>query len=111
MDKDFVSSITKFMNHLGLTPTFIIRREYTDRGVRKNICIGVVVSRGTEIEYNQIHCYNFRNGEVYYSEGNEIKGVHDGILAYLGDDRNVDRYFEQISRSKAKEYFTKHMGS
>lgn len=69
------------------------------------VCIEVKVRRKGVDEYHQYHCYSKSKDGVRYAEGNMVKDVRDGILAYLGDDRRVDNYFEKKARELAVNFF------
>lgn len=103
MDKDFVVSLEKFMNRLGITYGLEIDKSYYSR-YGKQVCIQVVVYYKGEVQYDQYHCYGLKNGKPFYSEGNEVKGINDGVLAYLGSDREIDNYFEDKARDIARKY-------
>ena len=75
-------------------------------GYGRFVCIEVLVRRGGIDEYHQYHCYNKSRDGVRYAEGNMVKDVKDGVLAYLGDDKKVDNYFEKKARELAI-YFLK----
>lgn len=79
------------------------REGYSRQGIF--VCFKVEVKYNNETNYLTHHCYNYVNGKVVYSDGNEIIGVKDGILAYLGNNELVQRYFEQIARHYARKYF------
>mgnify|MGYP003340380319 FL=1 len=60
------------------------------------------------MEYEQYDCYEITNhGLIYYGEGDKIVGVRDGIFAYLGDEKNVNNFFENESRKKVEEFLNK----
>ena len=107
MEKDFVNALEKFMNGMGITYTLEITRGYRDTLGRKNVCTEIMVKYRGTLQYVQHHCYRKVGDAILYSEGNEIMGIKDGVLAYLGDDRMVDNYFESLTRRMAKEYFEK----
>lgn len=104
MNRDLVISIIKFMNQMGMSLSVDVVRSYRNHNGRKAVCIKVVVIRKKEkeYEYESIHCYEVNNGKISYSEGNKSKGVEDGILAYLGDNREVENYLESLARYEAK---------
>ena len=103
MDQDSVISLEKFMDRMGITYDIGIYRSYYS-GYGKQVCIQVVVYYQGEEQYNQHHCYGLRNGEPFYSEGNEVMGINDGVLAYLGKERDIDSYFEHKARAIARNY-------
>jgi len=74
-----------------------------DRKGKQYICISVEVTTDKfHSEYLGYHCYERRKGEVVYSQGNEVKGVEKGILAFFGSHDEVERYLENLARQKAK---------
>ena len=104
MDRNFEISLIKFMNRLGISQNIEISRSYQMKGL-PSVCILVELIYKGHTDLKQYHCYEYKNGKVVYSEGNEVKGPDQSILAYLGNNRDVDRYFETLARYKAKEYF------
>lgn len=102
MNRDLVISIIKFMNQMGMSLSVDVVRSYRNHNGRKAMCIRVVVARKEKKEYDSIHCYELNNGKISYSEGNRSMGVEDGILAYLGDNREVENYLEGLARYEAK---------
>lgn len=87
---------------MGMSLSVDVVRSYRNHNGRKAMCIRVVVARKGEKEYDSIHCYELNNGKISYSEGNRSMGVGDGILAYLGDNREVENYLEGLARYEAK---------
>lgn len=74
-----------------------------DRKGKQYICFSVEVTTDKfHSEYLGYHCYERRKGEVVYSQGNEVKGVEKGILAFFGSHDEVERYLENLARQKAK---------
>ena len=70
--------------------------------------MSVVVYYKGKVEYKQYHCYTFTNeGKLFYSEGNTVKDVGEGILSYLGNNKDVDNYFDELARYEAKKYYQK----
>lgn len=107
MDRDFVISIIKFMNQMGMKVSVDISRSYRNHNGRKSVCIEVIVDYKNRKEYVSHHCYELNNGKISYSEGNEKMGVGEGILAYLGNNRDVENYLESLARYEAKKFFEK----
>ena len=98
-----MEALQKFMRTLGMTDSLEISREYYS-GRQNNCCIRVEVRRDGKEEYIQYHCYSLRsNGNIKYEEGNEVLGIQDGVLAYLGMDREIDNYFETRARELARK--------
>lgn len=96
--------ILKFMDAMNLKLYLDISRTYIREGL-PHYCVHILVcDKDTKIcEYDQYHCYKKTNdGKIIYDQGNEVKGVSDGALAYIGDHKGVDNYFDQ----KAREYIT-----
>jgi hypothetical protein len=104
MDRDFVISIIKFLNRLDATVNIELHRRGTNRG-GKFVCMKVEVIYKGKKNYLQYHCYVLKNGKLVYDEGNEVIGINGGILAYLGNEKDVDNYFDQLARTEAKKYF------
>lgn len=107
MGNDFNGALEKFMNTMGITYTLEVTRGYRDTMGRKNVCIEIMVKYKGEVQYIQHHCYRKVGDAILYSEGNEIMGIKDGVLGYLGDTKKVDNYFDLLARRMAKEYFEK----
>lgn len=100
-------SIEKFIDNLGITYNLSISKSYRDTVGRKSVCIEIIVNYKNIPQYIQYHCYNFRNGKIVYDQGNQVMGVKEGVLAYLGDNSAVDNYFDNKSRILAKQFFEK----
>ena len=99
-----MNALEKFMDSFGITYTIEIARTYRER-VKPVCCLRILVERKGQPEYLQYHCYSLKsNGDLKYVEGNEIKGIHQGVLAYLGMDREIDNYFDLKAREIAKDY-------
>jgi hypothetical protein len=101
-------ALEKFMSAMDITykikPDSI---EYVSGGY-KNLCIHITVFYRGDIELNQYRCYLYKeNVDIRYHIGHTVKGTKEGILAVLGDDYNVDSYFEKLAKIKAIEYFEK----
>lgn len=92
------------MNRLGISQNIEITRSYLNRGV-PSVCVVVELIYKGSVDYKQHHCYEYKNGKVVYSEGNEVKGLDKSILAYLGNNKDIDNYFDQLARYKAKQFF------
>lgn len=100
-----MTALEKFMDQMGLTSTIEIDRDYYTLG--PSVCVKVSVDRKGNNEYLQYHCYTLKSdGNVKYDEGNEIKGINQGVLAYLGMDREIDNYFDDKARKIAKDWLT-----
>jgi len=99
-------AIEKFINTMQIVVNIKPDRYYIDSRGKRNVCIQIKAYYKSELSYEQYHCYETTNVNlISYSEGNEVKGVRDSIFAYLGEDDEVDRYFEEIARKKAKKFF------
>lgn len=98
-------ALEKFINRLGLKVTIELNSTGFNKTWGKFVCCHVLVTRKGEVEYSQYHCYVPGINGPKYSEGNEVKGVREGVLAYLGDDHKVDNYFEQKTRILAQNHF------
>ena len=107
MENNFGKVLEKFMNTMGITYTLEITRGYRNTMGRKNVCIEIMVKYKGEVQYIQHHCYRKVGDSILYTEGNEIMGIKDGVLAYLGNPKKVDEYFDRLGREMAKEYFEK----
>lgn len=108
MARDFFISLIKFMDRMGMSSEIEPDRHFIDSRGKRNICMKVTVRYKGRVEYEQYHCYSFTNeGIPTYSEGNEVKSVRDGILSYLGNDKDVDNFFDQLARYEAKKYYKK----
>lgn len=105
MEISFDKSLEKFMKTLGITYTIEISRGYRDTFGRKNVCYEIRVEYKEESQYIQYHCYRWDGKNMVYREGNEVMGVKDGVLAYLGENQKVDEYFDRLARVKAKDFF------
>jgi len=77
----------------------------TSRGKRQS-CVRVKAYYLRKQIMVQYHCYETTNhGIITYAEGNKIMGPDEGIFSYLGEDDNIERYFEEKSREFVKKYF------
>ena len=102
------SALEKFMSAMDITykikPDSI---EYVSGGYR-NLCMHITVFYRGNIELDEYRCYRHKpNVDVRYSQGNIVKAAKEGVLAALGDDYKVENYFENLARTKAKQYFEK----
>lgn len=104
MENNFYNSLKKFMKTLGITYTIEMAREYRNTYGEKNVCFEIRVEHKGTVQYLQHHCYGKVRDEIRYTGGNEIMGVKDGVLAYLGDNQKVDEYFDGLARIKARDY-------
>ncbi len=103
-------ALEKFINRLGLEVTIEVNSTgFTKKTWGEFVCCHVLVSRKDKIEYSQYHCYVKGIEGPKYSEGNEVKGVREGLLGYLGEDRKVDNYFESKTRKLAQKYFSDNL--
>lgn len=102
MEREFVLTLIKFMETLGMQTKVEIARPS-----RHNlVCIEVSVHYKTKVEYLQYHCYKKRSRTmVQYDEGNTVIPVQDGILSFLNENKKVSQYFENLARSKATRFF------
>lgn len=105
MDRDFVISIIKFLNRIDATVNIELERRYMDRQGNQVVCMKVEVKFKGKTHYLQYHCYSMKNGKITYDEGNEVVPIKNGILAYLGNEKDVDNYFDALTRTEAKKYF------
>lgn len=106
MDPNFPIAILKFMDSLGITQRLTISRSGWNKKRVPFVCVKIELTRRGNTEYEQYHCYEYKSNEkVVYSEGNEVIGVGSGVMAYLGANDDVDRYFEILSRKVAKKHF------
>lgn len=96
------------MNRLGISQNIEITRSYIHRGL-PTVCIKVELVYKGSVDYEQHHCYEYKNGKVVYSEGNEVRGLNRSILSYLGNNKDVDNYFDNLARIKAKEFFENYL--
>lgn len=92
------------MNRLGISQNIEITRSYIEYGL-PSVCVTVELIYKGSVDYEQHHCYVYKNGKVAYSQGNEVKGLDKSILAYLGNNKDIDNYFDQLARYKAKQFF------
>lgn len=96
------------MDAFGITYTIEPISYYIQTG-RPTCCVLIHVKRGEQTEYRQYHCYSLkRDGNLKYEEGNVTQHIHQGVLAYLGMDREIDNYFDSKAREVAKDYLTKN---
>ena len=107
MGNDFKVALEKFMNTMGITYTLEITRGYRDTMGRKYVCIEIRVEYKNDPQYIQHHCYQKSGDAILYSEGNEIMGIQDDVVGYLGEPEKVDAYFDRLTSRMAKEYFEK----
>lgn len=99
-------AIEKFIETMGIKVDYVVERDFITSKGKRYACIGVHAFYKKQETYTQYHCYETTNtGIITYEEGNEVRGVGDSIFAYLGDDRDVDRYFEEKARNFAKNVF------
>lgn len=105
MDRDFVISIIKFLNRIGAIVNIELERQYMNRQGNQVVCMKVEVKLKGKTNYLQYHCYTIKNGKITYDEGNEVVPIKNGILAYLGNEKDVDNYFDVLTRTEAKKYF------
>lgn len=97
-----MDALKKFMDSMGVEVNIKIDRTYNNA---KGVCIRVELDREGQIEYLQYHCYSKKkDGSLKYEEGNEVVGIHQGVLSYLGMDREIDNYFDNKCREIAKRY-------
>lgn len=101
-----MEALEKFMDAMGIVARVEVAKDYYSVPLKnKIVCVEVSVSREGKQEYLQYHCYTKRVGHIRYVEGNEVKGIHQGVLAYLGMDKEIDDYFD----NKARELAEKHL--
>lgn len=105
MENDFDIRLEKFMQTMGITYTIEISRGYRDTTGRRNVCLEIRVEYKRAPQYIQSHCYKKVGDAILYVEGNRTMSISEGILAYLGDNRKVDEYFDRLARDKFKKYF------
>lgn len=92
---------------MGMKVSVDIARSYRNHNGRKSVCLEVIVHYKDRKEYISYHCYELNNDKISYSEGNKVMGVEEGILAYLGNNRDVENYLESLARYEAKKFFEK----
>lgn len=98
-------ALEKFMDHMGITYKIKPGRSWFPPRGGEGICMHIEVYYQGNVEYDQYHCYIVKSdGSIIYDEGNQIKGIKDGVLAYLGEDFKVDNYFDYLARIKAIKY-------
>jgi hypothetical protein len=101
-------ALEKFMSAMGITYEIEPDSISEESGGYQLLCVHITVFYRGDIELDQYRCYKHKqNVDIRYSMGHTVKGTKEGILAALGDDYNVDSYFEKLARIKAKEYFEK----
>jgi len=99
------------MDQMGLTSSIEVDRDYYTKQQYYTVCVRISVDRGKNNEYLQYHCYSLKSdGNLKYVEGNEIKGINKGVLAYLGMDREIDNYFDDKARKIAKAWLINRYG-
>jgi hypothetical protein len=103
------SALEKFIDQMGITYNITPSRYYLEpRRGYSSVCMHIVVYYQGNVEYDQHHCYSVKNdGSIVYDEGNQVKGVKDGVLVYLGEDIKIDNYFNHLARIKAVKYLNK----
>lgn len=102
-----MEALHKFMEAFNMTYSVEYDRDYYFGG-HKSCCVKTEVKRDGNLEYLKYSCYSLKsNGDTRYEEGNEIKGIQDGVLTYLGMDRQIDNYFSQKAAQVAKNYLDK----
>lgn len=93
---------------MGITYKITPARSWFHPRGGRGICMHIEVYYQGNVEYDQYHCYIVKSdGSIIYDEGNQVKDVKDGILAYLGEDMKVDNYFDHLARIKAVKYLDK----
>ena len=107
MNRDFIISVVKFLNRIGAVVDIQMTKEYRNRQGNKVVCMTIEVIYKGKTNYLQHHCYHMKHGKITYEEGNKVIGVNDGILAYLGNEKDVDNYFDALARNEAKKYLEK----
>ena len=114
-------ALEKFMDRMGITysiktGTIILSDSPRNPSIIPipRICVEISVQYKGESQYEQIHCYTLNEfGELQYREdislsmnlhqGNRSVSISDGVLSYMGDNKKVDEYFDQLARKKALE--------
>jgi len=98
--------IEKFLNASQAEVKVALYRSGIGKNGTHYICCSVEVTTDKfHSEYLGYHCYERKRGDVVYAEGNEVKGIENGILAFLGNDKEVERYLENLARKKARTMF------
>lgn len=101
--------ILKFMKAMGLDYNISLTKLFYEKG-HEVFCVLIEVynKKTKEVEYKQHHCYQLtRDNKLKYSEGNQEKGISDGILAYIGDNKGVDNYFDIKGRELVMNHIRK----
>jgi hypothetical protein len=100
-------AIEKFIDRLGIR--LEIKRAsniyYTKDG--QSICVLITAHYKGRKNYEQYHCYTFNlnKKDVSYESGNSLIELEGGIFSYLGNNPEVNKYFERKVRELAKEFF------
>ena len=103
MERDFIISLIKFMDRIGAN----LNLEVDSMGIYNGypmVCVKLEVFYKGEVSYLKHYCYQYKNKKVDFLESNLVTPIGDGILAYIGDKENVEKYFESLARTKAKNY-------
>ena len=100
-------AIEKFIDRLGIK--LEIKRAskiYHTKG-GPSICVLITAYYKDKKNYEQYHCYSFNldKKDVSYESGNNSIKLESGIFSYLGNNPEVNKYFERKSRELAKEFF------
>ena len=99
-------ALEKFMKTMNIDVHYEIERSFINSSGKRYACVGVLAYYMRKQTMVQYHCYETTNqGLITYSDGNQVMGPGDGIFSYLGEDDNVERYFEEKAREFVKKYF------
>jgi hypothetical protein len=105
-------ALEKFIDRMGIKVSLKTRPVILVANPRKpfnapsvpRICVEISVQYKGESQYEQVHCFVLNDlGELQYKEGDRSVSISDGVLSYLGDNKKVDEYFDQLARKKALE--------
>lgn len=106
---DMEEALRKFMKSFGLRMDIELNRKYRNPGGQPIVCMKTTIWRGEEEEYVSYFCYKLHRNLVVFEEGNEVKGVKDGILAYLGSPKEVENAIDNFTRARARPYLEKYI--
>ena len=98
--------IKKFIELSGLKVFIELDRSGIDKKGIRFLCYSIEVRANKyDSEYLVYHCYERKGNRVVYSEGNQVKDVRKGALAFLGNDKEVSDYLESLTKKKAIQDF------
>jgi len=101
------NAIEKFIDRLGIR--LEIKRNSKIYYIKDgpSICVSITAHYKGKKNYEQYHCYTFNlnKKDVSYESGNNLIELESGIFSYLGNNPEVNKYFESKARELAKEFF------